>query len=315
MTFLAENHKVIVTLPSGLRDDHVPETASFDRENGSTHQARPIKKKSGKIIYRTTAFHVNRAILFVAALDKDRHHFFRQGKLISPEGFRGVLKSDHPQSEDLYRVGEELWRLGEYSVEHWIEQLRWISQSFLPRLSEQNFGMDMSNQYSFSAQDPDMHFNGLRGHFTVFMGNPLSSKTWKELESNIQNGFEIPIWHIYYCEANRKIFEFDYRGTIISAAISAEGFFRAKIELWIKKLGFLNDGLARRIRSMQIGDILKDIHDIKALDSLQLTDLEKKKIIQLFECRNRIMHGKVGYVNPTEAQAALGALQCLVGKK
>lgn len=173
--------------------------------------------------------------------------------------------------------------------EYWIEVVRLV----LKRPTFCNFIKDARNTYYGTYlldSKTSKKFYSLETSISANLPlEAINKDAWCKVEQKLQEGRAVPIWQRYYGEAVRKFSVADYRGFILSLAISIETSIRYATNSFLSQP--INKKYQDIVNTIPVSRLIQNWKKI-GFNSSDWKKLENeiKSILRLMEIRNGIMH-------------------------
>jgi hypothetical protein len=209
------------------------------------------------------------------------------------------------QETKLNETADEYARLLAGAFEHWQRNLRWVAGHRSVGFPSSRVGGDPHGQTSAY-----LHRRGdgrkvwvQTTSIIVQMQSTISVKQWELIQRVLSSAEDPPIWFDFIAEAHQRHVSYDYRGTIISAAIACETVIRSMFWLNVSDVG--NEEIRGIIDRAPAQAILGKWDQVAG--PCPGGKWEKKVIHALFDMRNSLMHSGEMRSGSDKVEAALKA--------
>ncbi len=209
------------------------------------------------------------------------------------------------QKTILTQTVDEYARLFAGAFEHWQRTLRWLGGYYTVGFPSNRVGRDPYGQTSAYLHRRADGRAVWRQPARIIARRPsvISTNQWQLVQRVLSSVEEPPIWFDFIAEAHQRHVTYDYRGTIISAAIACETVIRSMFWLNLSEVG--NDEIRGIIDRAPAQAILGKWDQVAG--PCPGGKWEKKIIHALFDMRNSLMHSGEMRSGSDKVEAALKA--------
>lgn len=209
------------------------------------------------------------------------------------------------QEKKLNQTADDYARLLAGAFDHWQRVLRWVAGHRSIGFPSSTVGRD-----PYGHRIANLHRRGdnrkvwfQTTSVAVQMQSTISLPRWEHVQRVLSSADKPPIWFDFISEAHQRYLSYDYRGTIISAAIACETIIRSMF--WLNVPDVSNDEVRGIIDRAPLQAILGKWDHVAG--ACPVDSWEKGKVHALFDLRNTLMHSGEMHTGSEKVEAALKA--------
>jgi hypothetical protein len=197
------------------------------------------------------------------------------------------LFSDEEQSR-LNKIAEQHQSIAEKAFEYWIRVTRWVcDDSRIGRDQVEDFRSGWSTYLIDTEKNRKVWIQGHVLHLSGY--TTLNLEEWHEIQSNLFNGLQPPIFIELKHDAEESMRLGDYRRSLVDMAMACETFLRLAV---LQKLPEeLNINLTSYIEEGNVSQYINKFFP-EVIDATANTQFKKLKsdLFMMFERRNKLVH-------------------------
>jgi hypothetical protein len=189
--------------------------------------------------------------------------------------------------EQLRRTMKRPSAIAEDALDRWLRILRWKTVNAAIGQWQHIGNKSGWSAYLYDSATRKRFYSG--GHFFVVPGTqPVSKRTWNEVEQALQAGTEAPLWFDMLFEGEHRILVDDLHTGIVCLAIACETIVRRLMTRHLTRPA--NETVAAHLSQMSIGRVFEQWKDLGFWSPRWQRATDLPRLRRLFQLRNAVMH-------------------------